>query len=269
MCTLVLIVGVHPELPVIVAANRDELYARPAHAPRRLDAAPGDPIMLGGVDEQAGGTWMGVTGDGFFAGLTNQRTYALPDPARRSRGELVLAALRAGSIGAVEAALATLTGGAHNPFNLVYGDAAGLRVAYGRDDGLRTAPVPAGVHVLPNDVLDSPVFAPKVNGLRRRVAPVAASTWPTLAAELGAALSDHALPPLDAVPEPPPGAPFDRALLQRLGAVCIHTPLYGTRSATLIALAPGGVARYLFAEGPPCSTAFTDVTGVLSAREDG
>jgi hypothetical protein len=52
-------------------------------------------------------------------------------------------------------------------------------------------------------------------------------------------------------------------MLQRLQALCIHTPTYGTRSATVLALEPGRVAHYLYADGAPCRTPFVEVGGLL------
>jgi len=43
-----------------------------------------------------------------------------------------------------------------------------------------------------------------------------------------------------------------------LQAVCVHAGPYGTRSATVAALVPGGIAALAWADGPPCTTAFTD-----------
>jgi hypothetical protein len=55
-------------------------------------------------------------------------------------------------------------------------------------------------------------------------------------------------------------------LVRRLKALCIHTPFYGTRSATRIALDPGRVAHYAFADGPPCRTPFVDYSHLFDAE---
>jgi len=57
MCILALAFQVRSDLPLIVAANRDEFYERPTEAPRLLRGAP---RIVGGRDARAGGTWLGV-----------------------------------------------------------------------------------------------------------------------------------------------------------------------------------------------------------------
>src|SRR3990167_3992188 len=56
--------------PLIVAANRDEFYARPSLPLAQWADAP---QVYAGRDQEAGGTWLGVNADGRFAALTNIR----------------------------------------------------------------------------------------------------------------------------------------------------------------------------------------------------
>lgn len=261
MCTVVILRHVHPEWPLVLAANRDESYGRPTEGPRVLSESP---RVIGGQDKERGGTWMGTTDSGLFVGLTNQRLTGPAVVAPRSRGEVVLRALQAGSVGAVERYLDTLDPSEFNPFNLLYGDAEVLRVAYARPGAGRLAreDVPPGVHVLPNDVLNSPEL-PKVQRARGLAREVAARPWPELVRGLQALLADATLPALEHIPEPAPGFPFSREQLRQYQALCIHTPDYGTRSSAIVALKPGRVGHYLASEGPPCEGALRDVTALL------
>jgi uncharacterized protein with NRDE domain len=251
MCTLLILRHVHPEWPLILAANRDELYERPTTGPQLL---PGSPrTLVPGLDQTRGGTWMGVTDRGFFVGLTNQRGGNAGGPAPRSRGEVVVNALRAGGIEAIERYLDTLNPADFNAFNLLYGDARALRVAYARpaQPRLLRADVPAGIHVLPNDVLDAPGL-PKVERARLLAAEHARKPWPLLAHALQGLMADHHLPD---------GAPLPERPFQ---ALCIHTPHYGTRSSTLLALAPERVAHCQVSQKPPCQLSFEELTGQIS-----
>jgi uncharacterized protein with NRDE domain len=263
MCTLLLLRHVHPEWPLVLAANRDELYERPTTGPRLL---PGSPrILVPGQDQVRGGTWMGVTDTGFFVGLTNQRGGNAQGPAPRSRGEVVLSALQAGNIEAIERYLDMLDPAGFNPFNLLYGDAHALRVAYARPEHARVAreDVPPGIHVLPNDVLDSPAL-PKVQRARLRAAEHARRPWPQLSRALQDVMADHHLPDEAQLPAPPPGTDYPPGLARRFQALCIHTPYYGTRSSALLALAPGRVAHFQVSDKPPCQHSFQDMIGQLS-----
>src|SRR5262245_17160908 len=88
MCLLIVAFRVHPDAPLVVAANRDEWLARPALAMDVLRDA--DPRVLGGRDLLAGGTWLAVSERGLVAGLTNLPAPTGRDPGKRSRGELPL-----------------------------------------------------------------------------------------------------------------------------------------------------------------------------------
>ncbi|WP_338867120.1 NRDE family protein [Myxococcus stipitatus] len=261
MCTLVILRQVHPEWPLVLAANRDEFYARPATGPQVLMESP---RAVGGRDVERGGSWMGVTNQGLFVGLTNQRGGRTQGSAPRSRGEVVLKALQAGGVDGVERYLDTLRGEDFLPFNLLYGDARTLRVAYARtgQSRLRREDVPPGIHVLPNDDLDSPAL-PKVGRAKRMAAELVNQPWPRVEAGLKALLADDQLPPLEQVPVPPEGEAFPRDFLQQLQALCIHTPTYGTRSSAIVALAPGRVGHYLTSDTSPCKGPWRDVTSLL------
>src|SRR5262245_26015265 len=83
MCTFAVISGV-ADAPLIIAANRDEIYTRPTRAPEPL--APG---IAGGVDVLSGGTWLALHRAGRFAAVTNQRALEQAPPGLRSRGLVV------------------------------------------------------------------------------------------------------------------------------------------------------------------------------------
>jgi len=83
MCLIALAHLASSRHPFVLAANRDEEYARPSHA---ADFWPDAPEVFGGRDAVAGGSWLAIARDGRFAAVTNLRG-ALP--RSRSRGELV------------------------------------------------------------------------------------------------------------------------------------------------------------------------------------
>lgn len=249
MCTILIGVGTDPLAPIVIAANRDEFYARASSPPTVLRAS--GPRIVGGRDMRAGGTWMGVTEGGYFVGLTNQRTEAGAQPDRRSRGALVLDALRLSDTAAIEAWLGAVDPTDYNPFNLLFGDASGLKVAYARDTGMQIDRVPAGISVLPNDVIDSAAF-PKVARAKALVDGSLASM-------------ERALADTD-TPDVPAFGRWPHEVVRALHRLCVQTPMYGTVSATSVALVPGGIGRYAFCDGRPGEAPFVDQTHLLRQR---
>jgi uncharacterized protein with NRDE domain len=258
MCTIVALFGVRRDYPLVLATNRDEFFARPSAGPARL---LDDPVTVGGRDLHARGTWMGVTREGLFVGVTNQRTHRPPDPGKRSRGELVIEALQRRESGAILDYLRGLDGRDYNGFNLMFGGATALHAAYGREDRreIEIEAVAPGVHVLPNDRLDAPDFW-KVSRARELLRDGPHLPFDALRDRLQQVLRDTTLPPPEAVPVLPEGSAIDPGMLRRLMALCVQTPSYGTRSSTVVALSERAVGEYWFADGPPDQTEFVDVT---------
>ncbi len=239
VCTIIIARDLIEDLPLVVAANRDELYGRASTPPQRLEGR-----ILGGRDLLGGGTWLGATPEGFFAGLTNQPTLQLRADAP-SRGQVMLEVLRRAEPEAAQAYLEGLAGSGLNPFNLVFGTARDLRVAYFRVD-LEVIEVPPGLHVLPNDLLDSPRF-PKVaraHALLEALPP----DWPGLRRRLLHTLGDAQRPPIEALPGP---FSFDPETMRRLHALCVRTERYGTVSASLLGFGAEGLRHYDFVPGRP------------------
>jgi uncharacterized protein with NRDE domain len=257
MCTAII---VRRRGSLVVAANRDEYHRRPAAGPTVL---VDEPRAVGGLDLEQRGSWLGVIAGGTIALLTNQPEPDGPRADRRSRGEIVMEVLRAGSVDAARRWLDRLDGRDYNSFNLLVGDAERADVFHGRSDRaeLEVVAVPEGLHVLPNGRLDQEGHV-KVARARTLVEPALAAAGDVDDA-LAAALADHERPALDALPDPGPASRFSRAQVRELSALCIHTPLYGTRSAAIAHLVPGGVAAFRWASGPPCQAPLVDATELV------
>ena len=233
MCTIALVFGIASS-PLVIAANRDELYDRPASGPRVLDERT---RTVGGVDLRSGGTWLAVRPDGRFAAVTNQRALAASPSGVRSRGHAVRELAAAED---PEAYIAALDPHDYASMNLAWGDASRVSIAYVRHDptSLTIERLAPGIHVLCNDRLGAPDF-PRGERLAATIASVATLPWPRLSARLALGLSDHthalehAVAPSHLPPE----------LARELTATCIHTPSYGTRSSTLLAIDHGLRAR--------------------------
>ena len=84
MCVLAIQYKVARDSPLLIAANREEVYDRPTQYPRIY---AGQPRLMCGVDKKAGGTWLGVNQFGLFAAVANRAKIVVP-PEPRSRGLL-------------------------------------------------------------------------------------------------------------------------------------------------------------------------------------
>ncbi|GJQ64286.1 MAG: hypothetical protein SCALA702_33390 [Melioribacteraceae bacterium] len=86
MCLITFRFDPESEFPLLMAANRDEFYDRPAKTAHHWDD---NPSIFAGRDLKAGGTWMGVNKSGRFAALTNFRDGNDKRTFNSSRGNLV------------------------------------------------------------------------------------------------------------------------------------------------------------------------------------
>jgi uncharacterized protein with NRDE domain len=244
MCTLIVIHRRVPGAPLVVAANRDEYFNRPADGPA-LRPTPTGPVIAP-LDLRAGGTWLGFGSQGVFAAVTNLRCQS-PDPLRRSRGLLVFDALAEESVVEAAEVLAALPERAYNPFNCLVADAERAFLVTYRD-APRARELEAGAHVIGN--VDPQIEeAPKVMRIQQGARRAAALPRERVLDELAALCREHGT-----------GG-------GGLGDTCVHLGGYGTRSSTLLMLADSNRdSRFLFADGPPCSSDYEDYTSLLDEQ---
>ena len=225
MCLIVLAWRPGHAQPLLLAANRDEFYARPSQPLAEWPDAPG---LFAGRDLQAGGTWLGVGPGGRFAALTNIR-----DPGQaqgsRSRGELP-AAFLAGSQ-SIEDFLHELHEQRHHysGFNLLLGDSRQLW--HFNSQAGRATPLAAGVHGLSNADLDTPW--PKLQRARQAIGQALHAPHPEA---LLALLADPHQPPDEQLPQTGIGLTDERLL----SSVFIASATYGTRASTALIIHANG-----------------------------
>ena len=258
MCLLAVLHRSHPEAPLIVAANRDELLAREATSMTVLEDGP--PRILGGRDHAAGGTWLAINEHGVVGGLTN-RPAGRRDPARRSRGEWPLLLARfATAAAAAEAFVAAFAPADFNPGWVLVGD--GRELFYIDMTGAAAQPVALdpGIHILENRPLDG--ASAKVELVRRRLGGIASARGAELTDRLRSLLASHAVPEegeraerFAGSPPRPPAA----------NAACVHLGMYGTRSSTIVRARPGAAPRIWSSDGPPCTAPLVEVTDLWAA----
>ena len=86
MCLAAIAIDQDRRFPLVVAANRDEYFDRPAARLGWWSPSPGAGEILAGRDLHGGGTWLGLTAAGRMALLTNVRRAATRDGNRPPRG---------------------------------------------------------------------------------------------------------------------------------------------------------------------------------------
>jgi uncharacterized protein with NRDE domain len=220
MCLILLAWQAHPDYPLVIAANRDEFFARPtAQAAFWAEA----PQVLAGRDLQAGGAWLGVTRNGRFAALTNYR-----DPAQNqqlpSRGALVAGFLTGNETPENYLAHIAASGVRYNGYNLLLGD--GQSLWWASNVAGEARPLAPGIYGVSNDLLDTPW--PKV-GAGKTALTQALDDLPD-DRPLFHLLRDDAIHPDEHLPST--GIP--QAWERMLSAAFVKSPSYGTRSSTVL-----------------------------------
>jgi uncharacterized protein with NRDE domain len=235
MCLIALNWQPQSTVPLVIAANRDELYERPT-LPLHLWA---DQAILAGRDLQAGGTWLGVSANGRVAALTNYRDVLKTRPTAPSRGDITTAFLTGNAT--AEQYLRELASQAHayNPFNLLVFDGTSLMGFESRH--CRAFKLPEGIHAVSNADFNTPW--PKLKRLRDGFVQALAqhdfgagnTAEPSGVNALFALLSDRRTAADQDLPQT--GIPPDRE--KALSAEFIHTPNYGTRASAVVILNRG------------------------------
>jgi len=251
MCTLVVLRRPGARWPLLAAANRDEMRGRSWRAPGRH--WPERPHVVAGLDEAAGGSWLGVNDHGVLAAMLNRHGTLGRLDGKRSRGLLVLDALDHADARSAADALARAAPDTYQPFNLVVADRddaywlkhAGPDGTASERGRIRVEAMPSGVSMLAagdlNDTAD-PRIRRHLPGFTTAPPPdpdaAAWESWTRLLA---------ARPPADAA-DPLEGMTFETE------------SGFATLCSTLAAL-PGDAAPPVlrFAAGPPDRAAFEAV----------
>ena len=154
MCTVVILRRPNHPWPLIIGANRDEMIGRPWQSPARH--WPDRSQTVAGLDELAGGTWLGINDYGVVAGILNRPSSLGPLAGLRSRGELPLEALEHAEAKVAAQALGDLETGSFRTFNMIVADAhtafwlrsVGGEAGKSQGCAVEMAPIPIGLSML-------------------------------------------------------------------------------------------------------------------------
>lgn len=240
MCLLAVQYRLVPESPILVAANREEYYDRPSLPP---SIQSGKPRVLCGIDQKAGGTWLGVNQNGLFVGICNRAT-VMPLFGQRSRGLLGLDLLRCSSSRkALDKALSELDKTRYEGLNICVADAKDGWVIHA-DEQTDVVELQEGLNIIGARDVNDPTDE-RVQMARRLLT---LQTLDSPVKFLAVASKVFARAPSG------PGRP----------SMVLRGREHGTVSSTLIAL---GVkprdAIYQFAGGPPDRAKYEDYSPML------
>lgn len=220
MCVIAWSWRAHPDYPLVVIGNRDELHARRAEPAHWWDESP---QLLAGRDAEAGGTWLGVTRAGRFAVVTNRRPGNRP-PQAPSRGELVAGFLQSDRDAATAATECSARAPRYAGFNLLLTAGSVLRFVSNRERGRALAP---GIYGMANGALDEPL--PKVQHLTGGLAAWAGGHAAPAPERWLAWLTDSA----------------ELAADDPASAVFVRGKRYGTRASTVVIFGADGTAVFI------------------------
>ena len=251
MCTVVISLAPEDPVPLLLLGVRDEFTGRPWQPPARH--WPGSPL-IGGRDEQAGGTWLAVYPElSRVSCILNARGEFAPPARRRSRGELPLRVAAEGRQALTELRKDPGQLARYDPFYLVCADLnpfpAVLLLSWdGRNAEL--AELTPATHVLTNA---GHMYPPSSDNLQKPADEKAQRFGPKFAARRPS--GDPAATLKDAWADWLTLAGGDDMAATEPGAIIVRRELpdgrvWGSTSATLVALARDGGLRYDFQPDP-------------------
>jgi Transport and Golgi organisation 2 len=257
MCTVVVSLDPGNPVPLLLLGIRDEFTGRPWRPPARH--WPGSPLV-GGLDEEAGGTWLAVHPDVPRVGcILNGRGQFAPPDRRRSRGDLPLRAAAEGPGALVKLSQDRDVLTRYDPFYLVCAGLGAVLLLGWNGVTADLTELGRATHVLTNA---GHVYPPGHGSPQPPPDEKAARFGPKFAARRPP--GDPAVPLADAWGDWLALAAGDGLAATEPGAIIVRRELpdgrvYGSTSATLVALAADGRLRYDFQPDPRADTGWYPV----------
>lgn len=165
MCTAIVSFAPDSAAPVLMVGVRDEFLARPWIPPGRH--WPDRPVLIGGKDLQAGGTWLAVDpGQIRVACVLNGPGRRAPHVSRLSRGELPLLAAGGGGPHGLELER-------YDPFHLLSADVGAVRMWSWDGERLTERELDPGLHLVVNSGLEGVGVLPGSHGYQEMLERIA------------------------------------------------------------------------------------------------
>ncbi len=229
MCLILFAYNIHPVYRLVLGANRDEFFSRPA-AP--LSFWHDRPDILAGRDLKNMGTWLGITRSGRLAAITNFRDPCTLKEKAPSRGLLVSDFLKASIPAPDYLERIRKTGRDYNGFNLIVSDLSGIYHYSNRSDKIQA--LTPGLYGLSNHLLDTPW--PKVETGKKGLDSIIRQNRHISDKTIIALLADRRRFADETLPDTGMGLEWER----RLSTIFIAGREYGTRSSSVLLLEKSG-----------------------------
>jgi uncharacterized protein with NRDE domain len=153
MCLIAFAYKVSKEYPLILIANRDEFYDRPAQK-THFWKEEAETKILAGKDLKGGGTWFGVTENGKWGAVTNFRDLENINENAPTRGNLIPEFLKSTDTAKEYLSHLKKNAAEYNGFNLLLSDESGI-YHYSNISNVITEIQP-GIHGVSNALLNTP-----------------------------------------------------------------------------------------------------------------
>ena len=219
--------------PLVLVANRDELYQRAA---RTVHHWEDHPDLLGGRDLEAGGTWLAVNTLGKFAAVTNFREIPVIK-GKKSRGALVSDFLTGDDNAEDYLKKTHLHADDYAGFNLIIADRTGLY--YYSNRAKEIIKLKPGLYGLCNHLLETPW--PKLNTAKKGLSDLLINPDDPLCHKQ---LINIMRNDTKAADEDLPSTGVPREWEALLSSCFIASDQYGTRNTSVLTLSSSGELQW-------------------------
>lgn len=230
MCIITLVYKVSVDKPLVIVANRDEFYERPAQPAHFWQE---DNLVIGGKDLEKMGSWLAIHKNHRFAAVTNYRDFTLNQLGEKSRGFIVN-----DFILGTQDSLSFLNnikedGSSYGPMNVIVYD--GTNMAHYNNVTNHIQEMEPGIHCVTNATLNTPW--PKAERMKQLVATNYEESSVEALLEIG---KDTEKPTDERLPST--GIPLD--MERDLSSIFVKREDYGTRCTTAIQIDTNGVIDF-------------------------
>ncbi|MBQ0138290.1 MAG: NRDE family protein [Kurthia sp.] len=226
MCIITLVYKVSANKPLVVVANRDEFYERPAMPAYFWQE---DKQVIGGKDLEKMGSWLAIHKNHRFAAVTNYRDFTLNQLGEKSRGFIVNDFILGNQDSQSFLEKIKQEGSSYGPMNVIVYDGSTMAHYNNVTDSIQE--MQPGIHCVTNATLNTPW--PKAERMKQLVAARYEEESVVDLLEIGKDIEK----PTDAR-LPSTGIPIE--MERELSSIFVKREDYGTRCTTALQIDRNG-----------------------------